>query len=137
MNPPLEERRPRGRFPRVRLPAGEGGGVGGAHVSVPDWGYEGPGEPQNWGTLHPDYALCASGEQQSPIDITSYKHDDRLEVSFAYDGKATAMEQYGRFAYMPFPSGNKITVGGHSYELKTGSRSCAIRACGQWRGLRR
>ena len=98
--------------------AGEDGGADGVHSSMPDWGYEGPGKPQDWGTLNPDYALCASGEQQSPIDITDYRHDGRSEVSFSYTGKATEMESHGRFAYMIFPPGNEITVDGHSYELK-------------------
>lgn len=33
------------------------------------WSYEGAGGPVNWGKLQPEYALCATGKRQSPIDI--------------------------------------------------------------------
>jgi carbonic anhydrase len=34
------------------------------------WSYEGATGPQNWGALSEDYALCGTGKQQSPIDLT-------------------------------------------------------------------
>lgn len=33
------------------------------------WSYEGETGPENWGDLAADYATCAAGEQQSPIDL--------------------------------------------------------------------
>ena len=33
------------------------------------WGYSGAEGPAHWGTLSPDFAACAAGMQQSPIDI--------------------------------------------------------------------
>jgi carbonic anhydrase len=39
-----------------------------AHAQIP-WSYEGEGRPENWGKLRPDYATCANGKRQSPIDI--------------------------------------------------------------------
>ena len=36
----------------------------------PAWSYEGSTGPDNWGKLSPDYAACAIGAQQSPVDLT-------------------------------------------------------------------
>ena len=33
------------------------------------WGYSGEAAPQNWGKLDPEFATCASGKSQSPIDV--------------------------------------------------------------------
>ena len=35
----------------------------------PHWGYAGDGAPSNWAELRPEFATCASGNRQSPIDI--------------------------------------------------------------------
>lgn len=33
------------------------------------WGYEGQESPEHWGKLSPDYTLCETGKNQSPINI--------------------------------------------------------------------
>lgn len=35
-----------------------------------EWQYEGHLGPENWGFIKPDYALCGTGQQQSPVDLT-------------------------------------------------------------------
>jgi carbonic anhydrase len=35
----------------------------------PHWSYEGESGPANWGALNPEWSACASGANQSPIDI--------------------------------------------------------------------
>lgn len=39
-------------------------------AEAPHWGYEGETGPSAWGGLDPAWSLCASGRNQSPIDIT-------------------------------------------------------------------
>jgi carbonic anhydrase len=34
------------------------------------WGYEGEEGPERWAELSPEFALCAEGVEQSPIDLT-------------------------------------------------------------------
>jgi len=34
------------------------------------WGYTGDGAPEFWASLSPEFALCGSGAEQSPIDLT-------------------------------------------------------------------
>lgn len=33
------------------------------------WGYEGQESPEHWGKLSPDFALCETGKNQSPVNI--------------------------------------------------------------------
>ena len=34
------------------------------------WGYEGHEGPEHWQEMNPDWAVCAVGQQQSPVDLT-------------------------------------------------------------------
>ena len=47
-----------------------------------EWGYDGPGAPENWASLSDEYAPCAGGKQQSPVDITGYQTGDAGQLSF-------------------------------------------------------
>lgn len=38
-------------------------------IAEEHWSYNGKGAPQNWGDLRPDWAICKTGKNQSPIDI--------------------------------------------------------------------
>ncbi|MEZ5234803.1 MAG: carbonic anhydrase family protein [Acidimicrobiales bacterium] len=46
---------------RVPVPAGG---------ELPHWTYEGEEGPEFWGEMAEDWALCAAGDEQSPIDVT-------------------------------------------------------------------
>jgi carbonic anhydrase len=47
------------------------GGLGAARASEgPHWGYEGANGPAAWGDLDPAYGACATGREQSPVDLT-------------------------------------------------------------------
>ena len=39
------------------------------HAHAAHWSYEGEGGPASWGAMKPEFAKCASGTRQSPIDI--------------------------------------------------------------------
>ena len=38
---------------------------------APHWSYEGAEDPAHWAALSPDFALCGTGHQQSPVDIVT------------------------------------------------------------------
>jgi carbonic anhydrase len=40
-----------------------------AAAGEPEWHYEGPTGPEQWGTLSPRFVACGAGAAQSPIDI--------------------------------------------------------------------
>lgn len=52
------------------------------------WGYEGEAGPDAWASLDPANALCASGTQQSPIDLAGAVEGDLGELIHAWDTDA-------------------------------------------------
>jgi carbonic anhydrase len=51
-----------------------------AHDADAAWAYEGEGAPAHWGDLAGEYRACASGEQQSPIDLPEPRGGAALDL---------------------------------------------------------
>jgi carbonic anhydrase len=63
------------------------------------WGYEGAEGPEHWADLSPEFSVCASGREQSPIDLSgatsvSGEQFDRLvgEVVVSADQRAEVLD---------------------------------------------
>lgn len=84
-----------------------------------EWGYEGPGAPENWFSLSEKYAACANGEQQSPVDIAGYVEGDAVPASFSYGSDATAVRNDGKFVQVDYAQGSTFNLGQRSFELKS------------------
>lgn len=84
-----------------------------------DWGYEGPGGPQHWGSLSKRYENCSKGKQQSPIDITGYVRGDYTPISFLYAFEARTVRNDGKFVHVEYPPGNTLSVGERTYRLES------------------
>lgn len=67
------------------------------------WSYEGEGAPANWAKLKKEYATCATGQRQSPIDIR-----DSIKVSL----------ETIRFDYKPTQF--RIVDNGHTLQVSVG-----------------
>jgi carbonic anhydrase len=86
------------------------------------WTYAGERGPDHWGALDPDYALCNSGHQQSPIDITATHPEDLPPLRFEYhaaplpfvtnNGAAIRVDYFA-----PAGSGDFLVVGEKRYQL--------------------
>ena len=87
--------------------------------STVEWGYSSPGGPEHWAALSPDFAACANGKQQSPIDITGYETGDLGAISFAFDEKHATLHNDGKQVRAEFASGNVSMLGGREYHLKS------------------
>ena len=83
------------------------------------WGYDGAGAPEHWASLSEEYAACADGRQQSPIDIAGYDRTDTTPISFAHSGEAESIRNDGRFVHVDFVPGNTLNVGQRTYALKS------------------
>ena len=83
------------------------------------WGYDGPGAPERWASLSEEYATCADGQRQSPIDIAGYDRDDAAPIALSYSGDAAAVRNDGRFVHVDYGRGNTLSVGRRTYELKS------------------
>ncbi len=85
-----------------------------AHVH---WSYEGEGGPANWSKLRPDYASCASGKRQSPIDIRDGVRVDLEAIKFDYKPTLFRVIDNGHTVQVNVGEGNTITLQGRQYEL--------------------
>ncbi len=88
-------------------------------VDAVEWGYKGPGAPENWASLSEEYATCADGEQQSPVDITAYEAGDAAPISFSYGSEAIAVRNDGKLVHIDYSPGNTLKVGQQTFELKS------------------
>ena len=84
-----------------------------------EWGYTGAGAPENWASISPDNERCASGTQQSPIDITGYQQGDSPPISFSYRKEAESVTNAGTSISVKYPSGNRLGFGERTYQLET------------------
>lgn len=83
-----------------------------------DWGYWGPGAPNNWGGLSPDFVLCDAGTRQSPIDLTDFEmFPSAPGLVFDYGGNARDVSHNGKVAHVEYGPGNTLTVANRKYEL--------------------
>ena len=90
----------------------------GTAMPSPDWGYWGPGAPNNWESLSPEFALCANGSCQSPIDLSDCVADSAApNLVFSYGGNAREVNHNGKIAHVEYGAGNTLTVGVNRYEL--------------------
>lgn len=83
------------------------------------WGYSGAGAPEHWASLSDDYAACADGQQQSPIDIAGYVSADAPPISFDYRGEAESIRYDGLFVHVEFGPGNTLSMGQRAHALKS------------------
>lgn len=85
------------------------------------WSYVGETGPSNWAELDADYATCAVGQRQSPVDLPAPAKAAPAEaahVSYDYQPTAYELVDTGRTiqANAESPAGG-ITVDGDDYEL--------------------
>ena len=98
--------------------AAPGAKAGDAHGDAPHWAYNGPAGPQTWGGLKPEFAMCANGQRQSPIDIRGGLAVDLEPVKFDYQSVRFGVVDNGHTVQVNVPPGNSIEVGGRRFELK-------------------
>jgi len=82
------------------------------------WAYEGEAGPEAWGRLHPEFATCASGQRQSPIDLRDGIKLELEPVQFDYRESAVRVIDNGHTVQVNVAEGNRIEVRGRRYELQ-------------------
>lgn len=81
------------------------------------WGYSGDAGPEYWGALSPDYALCAAGSAQSPIDIRDASELDLVDIEFQYSESANTIFNNGHTIQVNVDPGSAIVYNGIRYDL--------------------
>lgn len=84
---------------------------------APDFSYEGATGPASWGDLRPEWSLCATGTEQSPIDIVDPADTDLPDPQAAWNESPLAVTHKGLTIQVDFPEGGTTTVGDNSWNL--------------------
>ena len=89
----------------------------GDHGGAPHWTYAGETGPAVWGDLSPDFSVCATGVNQSPIDLASTTPAGAVQIVFDYGSTALNVINNGHTIQANVQPGNTIAVDGVPYEL--------------------
>lgn len=81
------------------------------------WSYSGPSGPEHWAELSEDFAICAEGRNQSPIDIVSPVQGETPAIKLAYSGDTTEVLNNGHAIEVKVSPGNKLIAEGTESEL--------------------
>ena len=81
------------------------------------WTYSGDHGPEHWGDLSPEFAACAKGKVESPIDITGPHAAALPPLHFAYHSSPLKIIDNGHTIQINYAPGSTLTVGGKTYEL--------------------
>jgi carbonic anhydrase len=82
------------------------------------WGYSGETGPARWARLSPDFATCASGRNQSPVDITGAVEARLPSIRLAYRPGGQEIVNNGHAIQVNYAPGSTLTVGARRFELK-------------------
>lgn len=87
------------------------------------WSYHGDDGPDAWGFLlddsgHVAFPTCATGESQSPVDISSFdEEDDGPSIVFDYDATPLVVENNSHTIQVEYEPGSSISIDGDTYDL--------------------
>ncbi len=88
-----------------------------AESTLPAWSYKGATGPAHWGAEDSNYATCASGKAQSPVDIEKTTKQDLPALEFDYHAGPLTVTDTGHSFQVNFQPGSELKVDGAEYQL--------------------
>ena len=82
-----------------------------------EFGYSGPTGPDHWADLSKSYAICSTGQQESPIDLRAAIGADLGAIGFAWKPLPLRATNNGHTVQFDAPPGSSILLGGNRYAL--------------------
>ena len=82
-----------------------------------EWGYTGDEGPEHWSEMSSEFALCAEGTAQSPIDISDAAEVDLVAIEFHYGVTGSSIVNNGHTIQSNVDPGSLIVYNGISYDL--------------------
>jgi len=81
------------------------------------WSYDDESGPTRWAKLRDDYAICATGKRQSPIDIREGIKVNLEEITFDYKPRPFRIIDTGHTVQVSVGEGLSLKILGKRYEL--------------------
>jgi carbonic anhydrase len=85
---------------------------------APVWGYRGAVSPEHWAELSPDFQLCATGRQQTPIDLPDRAAEISSVLTIDYHPTSLKLTNTGRTICLNIDPGSAITFQGQTFSLR-------------------
>ena len=82
-----------------------------------DWGFEEKNGPAVWGDLAPEFEVCKTGVNQTPINLTGFVEADLEPLKIGYTTKSTSVEHKGTTVQVNFAKGSSFSVDGKAFNL--------------------
>ena len=93
-------------------------------AAPPHWDYGKEHGPTSWGTLNTDWAICATGRHQSPIDLPSKPPEVEAQaeskaatVNVAHGAHLASVLNNGHTVQVGYAGADTLAVSGRSYTL--------------------
>jgi carbonic anhydrase len=85
-------------------------------IQTPEWNYDSAG-PAKWGRLSPAYNLCATGDQQSPVDLRNGIPARVAPVRLDWKSGRFTVVNNSHSIQANVPPGSSATIGAERFEL--------------------
>lgn len=81
------------------------------------WGYIGESGSQNWGNLSPEFQLCKTGIQQSPINLQGSVAAELSPIEINYQESPLRIVNNGHTIQVNYEPGSSIKLDGQTFNL--------------------
>lgn len=82
------------------------------------WGYEGQEDPAHWGKLSPDFSLCETGKNQSPVNIQGALKTQHGKLELAFKPGKQQIVNNGHTIQVNVSEGNTLRLDNDTFTLQ-------------------
>ena len=84
---------------------------------APHWAYLGENGPKEWGVISPEFALCGTGQNQSPIDVQRVYSGAEPRIQFNYRPSKLRIVNNGHTIQINTDPGSFIKIDERTFDL--------------------
>lgn len=82
------------------------------------WSYDGQEDPAHWGKLSPDFSLCETGKNQSPINIKGALETHHAQLQLAFQPGKQQIVNNGHTVQVNVSGGNTLVLDSSTFTLQ-------------------
>ncbi|MBL5920632.1 carbonic anhydrase family protein [Lelliottia amnigena] len=84
----------------------------------PHWSYSGSEDPAHWGRLSPDFSLCETGKNQSPVNIQGALKSNQGKLELAFQQGKQQIVNNGHTIQVSVGDGNTLHLDNDTFALQ-------------------